>query len=340
MARAVPESFLGCRAPSHSLSHFRAIWGVHQRGRFSPLGQRAIIPPESQSLVESTLPGGAKTGTGRGSCAAARLRRGDTGGSARSSQKAKDRCDGDVGISVGAPVAPGSLGMMTERLFSEESAAVKRRLFTLALLLSTWIPMACLIAAGFYETPSRGPQATQTTLVFINGLHVAATLCLYVDSQFLRLIKQNQARYVYFPLAVSIGSGVIFALGSLVMQAYWLLIYWAWQAYHYGRQNIGVYSFASIAQGRRVGRAERRALELAIGCGICGTFKILGMGVAPSYLHDVFDGLYRLGAVVFVGVLGLSAYVYIANRKHLSLTQTAFFCTLILFFGPSSCRPM
>lgn len=232
------------------------------------------------------------------------------------------------------PMVAGSLGMATEHQFSGESAALKRRLFTLALLLSTWIPIGCFIAVGFSDTPGPGLQVAKATLVFINGLHVAATLGLYVDKQFLRLIREERARYVYMPLALILGSGLVFALAGPVIQAYWLLIYWAWQAHHYGRQNIGIYSLAAIAQGRRVGRAERRALELATGCAVCGTLKILGMGVAPSYLHGLFEGFYRAGACAFVGVLGYGIYRYVTNRTEASLTQAAFFFTLLLFFAP------
>jgi hypothetical protein len=142
--------------------------------------------------------------------------------------------------------------MLTEGLLAGGGVGHKRRLFTLSLLLSTWIPMGSLIALGYSETPGPGLQAATAILVFVNGLHVAATLCLYVDRQFLRLVWGDRGRYVYGPAGIILGSGLIFGLATQELQAYWLLTYWAWQAYHYGRQNLGIYALTSLAEGRRV----------------------------------------------------------------------------------------
>ena len=194
--------------------------------------------------------------------------------------------------------------------------------------------MAFFMAVGSFGTPNFGFQTTKTILLFLGGIHVPATLLLYVDKEFLGIVREHKARYVYLPITLSLGSGLIFAFGRPVMQSYLYLIYWAWQAYHYGRQNIGVYAFAAIAQGWHPHRAERRTLELTTACGICGTFKILGMDVAPSYLHGLFDVLYRASYFVFIGLLIFSIYIYLKHRKDSSLTKTAFFFTLVLFFFP------
>src|SRR5262249_33422600 len=153
-------------------------------------------------------------------------------------------------------------GMMIARPLPLENAELKRQLFTLSLLLSTWIPMAFFIAVSSFDTPYSGVQITKTILVFIGGVHIPATLLLYVDKGFLRLIRENQVGDAFLPIALIISSGLVFTWGSVTIQAYTYLIYWAWQAYHYGRQNIGVYSFASSAQGWRPHSAERRVLEL------------------------------------------------------------------------------
>ena len=224
--------------------------------------------------------------------------------------------------------------MTTGPPFSSARADLKRRLFTLALLLSTWIPMAFFIGLGSLGKPVGGLETARTALLFIGGFHVAVTLILYLDKRFLRLVTENKARYVYVPLGAILASGFLFAFGGLVIQAYSYLIFWAWQTHHYGRQNIGVYSFASIARGWRPHRLERRALDLAAACGICGTFKVLGTDQAPSYLRSVFDALYWFGALAFIGVLIFSVSIYVRNRNDLSLSRTAFFFTLVLFFLP------
>lgn len=210
----------------------------------------------------------------------------------------------------------------------------KRWIFALALLLGTWIPMACLIAVGWSDAPGVGLETAKAALVFVNSLHVAATIWLYVDRRFLRVMAQHRARYVYAPLAVVLASGTVFTLAGPEVQAYWMLVYWAWQAYHYGRQNVGIYSFASIAEGRCAERAARWPLELATACAICGTFQILGAEVSPGYLRALFENLYRVGAVAFAGVVVLGAFTYLRRIRESSPLQAAFFFTLLLFFAP------
>ena len=212
--------------------------------------------------------------------------------------------------------------------------ANKRLVFTLSLLLATWIPMIFFIAVGMSGTPTAPVQNTKAVLLFIGAIHVPATCLLYIDREFLRLIPPNRARYLYLPIALSIGAGVLFAFGGLVSQVCVYLLFWAWQAYHYGRQNIGVYSFAAMAQGWRPRQAEKRVLQLATACGVCGTFKILGTGVPSDYLHGTFDTLYRAGYWAFIGVLLFSICVFLKNRKDFSPTKALFFFTFVLFFFP------
>ena len=113
------------------------------------------------------------------------------------------------------------------------------------------------------------------------------------------------------------------------------MIYWSWQAFHYGRQNLGIYSFVSIAQrGVAPSKSEKLVIDLGTWCGIVGTFKILGSGVAPSYLHQPFDTLYWAGAVAFVLVFAASLVVYAQNLKRTTPLLTIFYFTLVCFFLP------
>lgn len=212
---------------------------------------------------------------------------------------------------------------------------VIKRVFLLSLLLSTWIPMAFFISIGQMENLNFNLEQIKVILLFLGGAHVPATLFFYTDKDFYTLIRENKVRYLYFPITLIIISGLLFAFSNPTVQAYLFLIFWAWQAYHYGRQNTGIYSFASIAQENRPPRRmEKLALELAAGCGILGTFKILGMGVAPPYLRGFFNHLYQIGYDSFLAVLIFSLYVFARNIRNSSLTKTLFFFTLIFFFFP------
>lgn len=207
--------------------------------------------------------------------------------------------------------------------------------FLVVLLLATWLPMAFFLLSSRLETAMYGFAGTRTLLLFLGTAHVPATLFFYLDKDFSEIIRRHKARYVYFPIVLTIATGLLFAFASTIVQAYTLLIYWAWQAFHYGRQNTGIYSFVSIAtRGVAPGKYERTMIELGTYCGIIGTFKILGTAVAPTYLHGFFDVLYRIGAVAFVLILLASIFIYVRNWRLTTPLLTIFYFTLVCFFLP------
>lgn len=209
-----------------------------------------------------------------------------------------------------------------------------KQFFLISLLIATWLPIAL-----FLSLPQTGAPYSLATLklaiLYVGTAHAPATIYFYLDRGFKEVIRNHKARYVYLPIIATVLSGLVFAFSSAAVQAYVLLLFWAWQALHYGRQNIGVYAFASIAQtGRSPHRAEKLAIDLGTACGIFGTFKILGMGVAPSYLHQTFNYLYLLGSICLIAVLIFALYVYIKYFSETTFFKTLFFFTSVLFFFP------
>ena len=207
--------------------------------------------------------------------------------------------------------------------------------FLVSLLLCTWLPMAFFLLSSRLEGAMFGYAGTRTVLLFLGTAHVPATLFFYVDKEFSEIIRRHKARYIYFPILLTIATGFLFAFASTLVQAYILLMYWSWQAFHYGRQNLGIYSFVSIAQrGAAPSKYEKLVIDLGTWCGIVGTFKILGSGVAPGYLHGLFDTLYRAGTVAFVLVIIASVIVYAQNVKRTTPLLTIYYFTLVCFFLP------
>jgi hypothetical protein len=210
-----------------------------------------------------------------------------------------------------------------------------KRVFLLSLLLSTWMPMAFFIFIGQSGSVSFSLEGVKMVLLFLGGAHVQATLFFYTDRDFRQQINENRIRYIYLPIILILSSGLIFAIAGTVMQAYLFLFYWAWQAYHYGRQNVGIYSFASLAQSKGPPqKMERLALELATYCGILGTFKVMGTGVVPTYLQGFFELLYRAGYFFYLALFIFGLFAYLKNIRHTTLTKTLFFLTLLFFFYP------
>ena len=223
-------------------------------------------------------------------------------------------------------------GSANER--TTENVALRRR-FLLALLISTWVPLVFFTLIAPSAGQSNSLSAIRTVFLFLGTAHVPATLLFYTDPEFSAIRKSHPLRYIYVPLLLIVATGLLFAFASLTIQAFALLLFWSWQAFHYGRQNIGIYAFASISE---TGRAPRKAEKIAIEAGtilaILGTFKILGSFVAPTYLHQMFEYLYRFGFAAFFLVVVFSVIVYAKYFQDTSPLKTVFFFTTVLFFAP------
>ena len=210
-----------------------------------------------------------------------------------------------------------------------------KRWFLVALLLSTWLPILFFILVAPSGTQGLGLTAIKTIFLFLGTAHVPATLLFYTDKEFSAIIQSNRVRYIYIPILLIFVTGLVFAFLSTTIQAFVLLAYWSWQTFHYGRQNVGIYAFASIAEtGRAPRKVEKMAIEAGTLLAILGTFKILGMTVAPVYLHRTFDFLYHFGVVTFVAVLVFSLAVYAKFYRDTTPFKTIFFFTAIFFFLP------
>jgi hypothetical protein len=221
-----------------------------------------------------------------------------------------------------------------EATLSGRQAAARQR-FLLALLLSTWVPLLFFITVAHLETSYFSIRGMKSLFLFLGTAHVPATFFFYTDRNFSHIIRRHKARYIYFPLALTIAAGLLVAFSSVTTQTYLFLVFWGWQAFHYGRQNLGIYSFTSIAQQTGApDRLEKLSIDLATICGILGTFRILGLGVAPDYLHGTLNTLYEFGKFGYFAVILFALYVYARNFQRTTAVKSVFFWTLVLFFLP------
>lgn len=215
------------------------------------------------------------------------------------------------------------------------SQAIQKRRFILALLISTWAPLAFFIALGQMTTFGTSIGGIRSVLLFLSTAHVPATLFFYTDKEFAAIVRSKPARYIYFPILLTIVVGLLVAFSNTTTQAFVFLTFWGWQAFHYGRQNVGVYAFVSIAEkGKPAHRLEKLAIDAGTICGILGTFKILGFNVSPAYLHGLLELLYQVGKFGLVVVAAFTFFIYLKNFTETTLLKSIFFFTLVFFFVP------
>jgi hypothetical protein len=213
--------------------------------------------------------------------------------------------------------------------------AIQKRRFILALLISTWAPLAFFIALGQVTTLGSGIGGIRSVLLFLSTAHVPATLFFYTDKEFAAIVRTNRARYIFFPILLTLITGLVVAFSNATTQAFVFLTFWGWQAFHYGRQNVGVYAFVSIAEkGKPAHRFEKLAIDAGTVCGILGTFKILGFNVSPVYVHGLLELLYQVGKFGLIVVAAFSLFIYFKNFAETTLLKSVFFFTLVFFFVP------
>lgn len=217
----------------------------------------------------------------------------------------------------------------------QDSRETARQRFLLALLLTTWVPILFFFVLAPLEQTYFSIRGMKSLFLFLGTAHVPATLFFYTDKNFSHIIRQHKARYIYFPIALTIAAGLLVAFSSITAQVYLFLVFWGWQAFHYGRQNLGIYSFTCIAEHTGAPKKlEKTAIDLATICGILGTFKILGIGVAPNYLHGALNALYEFGKFGYFVVIIFALVVYLKNFRRTTVLKSVFFWTLVLFFLP------
>jgi hypothetical protein len=185
-------------------------------------------------------------------------------------------------------------------------------------------------AAAIVMAPagSAPPALGLAWLLFVgSSAHVAATGWLYTLPEIRVYARQHPARLVRVPAALIGGSAVAAAFISPSLVAWCLLPYYAWQFFHFQKQNVGMAALAASARGVPSPRpAERRAVMTAGYAGIAALIAhpgLLQLGIG----RDPLGPLYPAAAVVFAGAL-VAGVVALARRP--AGDRAGWFCVIYL----------
>jgi hypothetical protein len=173
------------------------------------------------------------------------------------------------------------------------------------------LTLGAFAAAIALAPPASAPPASGLVwLLFVgSSVHVASTGWLYTLPDVREYARQRPARLILWPAALVVMSGAAAAVVPPATLAWCLLPYYAWQFFHFQKQNLGLAALA--ASSRRMSSlrpAERRAIMTAGYAGIAGLIAHPGL----LQLRTGVPGLSRLypaAAAVFAGavVAGLAA---------------------------------
>jgi hypothetical protein len=215
-----------------------------------------------------------------------------------------------------------------------------RRAWALATLLATLCPF--VLAVWLAPASGARPVAALTWLLFVgSSVHVAATGWFYTVPEVRAHMSSHRGRYVWVPVALVAGLAATVPLLSTGALTVTLLAFFAWQFFHFQKQNLGVAALAARASGAGVlTQRERRALVMA------GVGGITGLVGHPTLLqlttHRHSDLVFDLGAVVFLAaaLLGITGLL---NRPAASrppgfallyLSGLLFFLPVFVFSSP------
>jgi hypothetical protein len=215
-----------------------------------------------------------------------------------------------------------------------------RRAWAPATLLATICPF--VLAVWLAPTAGAAPVAALTWLLFVgSSVHVAATGWFYTVPEVRVHMFSHRARYLWTPAALVAGLAATAPLLSASALTAVLLAFFAWQFFHFQKQNLGVAALAARSSGSGVlTQWERRALAAA------GVGGIVGLVGHPTLLQLATnrhsDLVFDLGAIVFgaAALFGIAAVLGRPARSRspgfalLYLSGLIFFLPVFVFSSP------
>jgi uncharacterized membrane-anchored protein len=210
---------------------------------------------------------------------------------------------------------------------------MERAIFSYGLLSVTLIPWLffCLVS-GQVADPALA--SVKAGFVLVGASHVPATIAFYGDAEFRRISMGSPSRYLFAPAGIIVGAAVVFALLGPMLQGLFLSVFWLWQTWHYGRQNLGVNAFVAIAQGRSSPHPREKVLITAgTVAGMCGILQVLALSVLPESLRPLLSWAWHFGAVVF-GAVALALAWYLATARPSNVLSAVVLAICSLFFAP------
>ena len=182
-----------------------------------------------------------------------------------------------------------------------------QKIFFYSLVLATALPVMWLgFGLVWFRQNQADISAALLPVIAISGIgHVGATAFFYFDREFFRLIGENKQRFFLWPAMLAIGCVAVF---STNLGAWRLLVtgFFAWQLYHFQRQNYGLIAFASRGAGlSRLPRELNWMLNFGVAGAVCNLLRRIELkGALPSAIaYDLSVALFIASTVLLLKVL-------------------------------------
>jgi hypothetical protein len=188
---------------------------------------------------------------------------------------------------------------------------------------------AILLAPSASEEPGRALAA----LLFLgSSVHVASTAWFYTLPEIRAHALAHRGRYVVAPFALIVGTAATAVLVPYEQLQWALLAYFAWQFFHFQKQNLGMAALAGVSQkAGSVRKPERLGIVVAGVGGIAGLVfhpELLQLGVEPPLRLP-----FPVALAVFVSGVTIGLYALL-KRSSRPAGFTIVYLISLLFFAP------
>ena len=168
--------------------------------------------------------------------------------------------------------------------FELRAENIMARLFAYSLVAVTYSPILICWLFLLHFPHAGGALGFVLTL---GGAHVALTLYLTSDANVRRKLATEPVNGVLIPLAILLAVMLAITASPAWVALSASVAYSFYQAFHFGRQNIGVYVLTSLAAGQGpILKSERLAINLATACGMLGAITIFMPNLIRGTLYE------------------------------------------------------
>lgn len=231
-----------------------------------------------------------------------------------------------------------------------------KRYFSQTLFFATVLP--CLMGLGIlgltYADPTISNRAIEDNPIrfsinLLAAIHVALTVYLFFDAAIRERIKSDPVKFIVVPTFIMLASVAMFtgntearAGHQAFYLAFFVLFVLAWNFWHFGKQNIGVFSYYRFGTGGRMLKAERRMIYLGAGLGAVAaliqgldSYVPLYSSYAPfmSFL-PVFLFISHAGAYVQYALTAVSVLYVLRYYARFNIKSALIFLVCVNFFLP------
>jgi len=176
-----------------------------------------------------------------------------------------------------------------------------KALFSLSLIVATTIPF---VAGGMQWVIGKTPVFPLEAIIgFLAGLHVPLTVYLLFDRNIRHMMRQRPVALIFIPIFIFAACFLIYfsmfesrANNIASPLVYFSIFVLSWNIWHFGKQNIGVYSFFRRAQDQSgMLPVEKKLILVGSVLGVMTTFGLAGEQYIKQFAANVnFDILINI----------------------------------------------